>query len=101
MYSLAPMALNNKPMSPPPRTTESMMRQLAIPVNNNKMAPNKMAMTDVSQVDPGMVPMNMSKAEAVGCIPAANSPKGVAPVMASVPQRSAAIQTLSPDMRVG
>ena len=81
--------------------TDSMMRQLAMPVNSNMMAPNKMAITEVSQVDPGMVPINISKAEAEGRTPAASSPKGVAPVMASVPQRSAAIQTLSPDMRVG
>ena len=77
------------------------MRQLAMPVNNNMMAPNKMAITEVSQVEPGMVPMNISKAEAEGCIPAASSAKGVALVIASVPQRSAAIQTLSPDILVG
>ena len=88
-------------MAPPPMTTDSMMRQLAMPVNSNKRAPNKIAITEVSQVEPGMMPMNISKAETEGCVPAASSARGVGPAMASVPQRSAAIHTLSPDIRVG
>ena len=48
-----------------------------------------MAMTEVSQVEPGIVPINISKAETEGCIPAANSAKGVALVIADVVARHA------------
>ena len=78
-----------------------MMRQLAMPVKSSSRAPKAMAMTEVSQVEPGMVPISMSRAEAEGCMPAASSPIGVAPAMASLPHKSLAIHTLSPLMWVG
>ena len=44
---------------------------------------------------------SIANADAEGCMPAASSPMGVAPAIASLPQRSAAIHTLSSLMWVG
>ena len=95
------MALKRRPIAPPPSTTLNITLQMAMPLTSSTNAPSNMAITEVSQVLPGTVPINISNAEADGLIPVASSPIVVAPAMASVPHKSAAIHTWSPDIWVG
>ena len=75
-------------MSAPPTKTESMVFQLATPVTRRRHAPRAMAMTLVSPIEPGMIPVMVSMksvvtATGLSAVLAASSPSGVAMEKAS------------------
>ena len=55
-----PMALNMQAVSAPPTKTDSIVFQLAMPVQSSSTAPMAMAMTLVSPMEPGMRPVIIS-----------------------------------------
>ena len=88
-----------------------MIFQLATPVQRRMAAPMRMAITEVSPTEPGMIPANMSHADIPYWTPAlfmASSPSdanesGVAPVAESMRLSPFFndIQTLEPDILLG
>lgn len=58
--AVVPAKLNNAAVIAPPINTENIVFQLAMPVINRITAPIKIANLDVSPIEPGIKPMNMS-----------------------------------------
>lgn len=50
----------SSPMAAPPANTDSIILQLAIPVNRRIAAPIRIAIVEVSPIDPGISPKNIS-----------------------------------------
>ena len=85
-----------------PATEDTIIFQLAMPVQMSMTAPMSIAMTEVSPTDPGTVPAKRFQKLYPASVSPSRPPvaRGVAPVMASSPHLCA-IHTSDPDILLG
>jgi len=98
-------AFNRRPVRIPPAKVETIIFQLAIPVHRSITAPISMASVEVSPIEPGIKPINISIKDGIlSNSPAAACASGVAPEKPSTipsPFERPSIQILSPDICEG
>ena len=58
IYAFKPRRLKISPITTPPTKNEDIILQLPIPVEINIIAPIKIAIADVSPIEPGIVPIS-------------------------------------------
>ena len=81
--SAAPKLLKSNATSAPPAKTLNIVRQEAMRVQSKRAAPNMMAMNEVSPMEPGIKPVNISQTEVVMGWLAPAWPRAVAAVKPS------------------